>query len=188
MEIVESRYGVYSRDVVQNLFLLGHIKLSDLAEAYQSKEKPHINGKGGGHAPVNGMNGLANGHISSALDSILIRLLQAGLIETVTGNMFRSPTDTYNKVEKEILQSNFGGSTKGVKQKDELKAMIKDQLQAMRSECPDWTPKGNKRALNGDPVNGFSGTGKRRKLSENGGAANGDQIFKVEDSGLDVGF
>ena len=188
LEIVESRYGVHARDVVQNLFLLGHIKVSDLAGAYESRRKPHINGKG--HAPANGISGHPKGHASSAgeLDSILARLLQAGLIETVTECMFRSPTDTYNHAEREILQLNFGGSTKGGKQKDELKALMKDRLQNIRSNGPDWRLKGNKRTLNGDAVDGLNGASKRRKLSDGGGVVSDDEICKDDSTRLDVGL
>ena len=183
MEIVRSRHGVDARDVMQNLFLLGHIKISDLAEAYESKEKPHTNGKS--YAPVNGINGHAS--IAGQLDCILIELLQAGLVETVTESMFRSPTDTFTHVEKEILQLHFGGSTKGGKQKEELKAMVKDRLQTIRSDGPDWRRKGNKRAMNGDPVNGLNGSGKRRRLSDGDGVISDEKICTDDGNILDVG-
>jgi DNA-directed RNA polymerase III subunit RPC3 len=176
MDIVESRHGVHARDVVQNLLLLGHTKVSDLEEAYESKQKHYSYGNGNGYVMANGTNSQSRSHVSSAsqLHTILAQLLQAGLVEPVVKSMFRSPTDTYKKIEREILHESFGGSTKGVKQKEELKVKIRDRLQALRTEGREWKPHGKKRLLNGEHVNG--------------GAVNGDHFYEDDGTRLDVGF
>jgi DNA-directed RNA polymerase III subunit RPC3 len=102
--------------------------------------------------------------------------------------MFQSPTDTYNKIEKEVLDKFFGGSTKGIKQKEELQNKIKERLQALRLER-EWKPKemkGKKRTPNGDLTSGLNGSNKRRRLAD--GAVNIDHFYEDESTRLDVGF
>lgn len=188
MNIVEERYGARARDVVQNLLLLGHTKISDLAAAYESVKKPQVNGTSNGHSTTNDTTRAEKSHITSAgqLDAILYQLLDAGLVEPVTQRMFRSPSDTYNQVEKEQLDTHFGGSTKGTKQKEELNRNISARLRDLRSEGRDWRPKGKKRPYNGDGPNGVNGAAKRRRLSN--GAVNGDSHYEDETIRLDVGL
>jgi len=193
VELVQSRYGVLAKDVIQNLLLLGHTKVSDLAEQYETAHKAlHANDDSNGHSGVNGTNGQAKTHITSAgqLDSILCALLQSALIEPVIERMFRSPTDTYTQVEKEILEQTFSGSTTGSKQKDELKVKVRHRLKSLRDEGLDWRPKGNKRPLPSDLANGAKGHDKKRRLSKGEAGVDGDQVAVFEDEGirLDVGF
>lgn len=187
MEIVESKFGNHARDVVQNLFLLGHTKVSDLVEAYESQQELHAKENGIGH--TNGINGHDEAHNIAAgqLHMILAQLLQAGLIEPVIESMFRSPTDIYNKVEREILQERFGGSTKGFKQKDELKANIQARLHDLRSEGREWRLQGKKRSSHGDQVNGANGSSKKRRIPSDSGAVNGDHSCEDDGMRLDVG-
>jgi DNA-directed RNA polymerase III subunit RPC3 len=171
------------------LLLLGHTKVSDLEEAYESKQKNYIHANGHGTSMVNGTNGQSRSHVSSTgqLHTILAQLLQAGLVEPVVKSMFRSRTDTYKEIERELLHESFGGSTKGVKQKEELKVRILDRLRALRTEGREWKPHGKKRPLNSEHVNGISVSSKRRRLS-NGGAVNGDHFYDDDGTRLDVGF
>jgi DNA-directed RNA polymerase III subunit RPC3 len=190
MEIVESRYGGPAKEIVQNLFQLGHTKVSELVAAYEALDK-RPNGNSNGHTGANGVNGVRDRdkQVRSAghLHTILTQLLQAGLIESVNEHMFRSPTDTYNMIERDVLQADYQGSTKGNKQKDELKSKIRDRLRQLRDERGDWKPKaGKKRALTGDLTNGVNGSGKRRRLSN--GTVNGDSNYEDEGARLDVGF
>lgn len=185
MDIVNTRLGNTAKDLVQNLFLLGHAKIGDLVEAYEinkraaKRHKSHTNGNG----VANGINGH---HEVDALDEVLSRLLESGLVEPVVESMFRSPTDTYNIAEKKLVKEHFGGSIKGAKQKDELKSMLAEQLRELRSEGRGWdASKGVKRTLNGDHTNG---TEKRRKLANGHGLANGVSNGSSEETfGLDVG-
>lgn len=160
----------------------------DLARDYESGPK-HANGNGkrNGHATTNGMNGHGNEYPSTGpLHTVLSRLLQAGIIEPLNASMLRSPTDLYNTVEKEVLTTFFGGSTKGGKQKDELKIKIQARLESARTEGPDWQPKGKKRMANGD-YTGVNGN-KRRRLSNGSEVVNGDQLYEDDGTRLDVGL
>lgn len=194
MEVVESRYGEFARNVMQNLFLLGHTKVSDLAEAYESGTKTNTNAKTNGHTVANGTNGVngVNGHgeahsSTGPLHTILSHLLQAGIIEPVVESMLQSPTDLYNKIERELLAANFSGSTKGNKQKEELKAQIRSRLNAARTEGRQWHGKAKKRPANGDH-NELNGNNKRRRLSSDGGSVNGDYLYEDDGTRLDVGL
>jgi DNA-directed RNA polymerase III subunit RPC3 len=179
---VESRYGALARDVAQNLFLLGHTKVGDLTDAYQRSRESVQNGDSNaviesGAQPCS----------PAQLDSILYKLLEAGLVEPVTDIMFRSPDDTYNEVEKAILDTEFAGGTKGTKQKETLKGLIRDKLDFLRVESRNWKPKGNKRKLDGAPLNGTNGSAKRRKLSNGSLAINGNHAHEHEGLRLEVG-
>jgi DNA-directed RNA polymerase III subunit RPC3 len=186
LDVVESRYGSLSRDVVQKLLLLGHAKVCDLAETYQLNKEPLTNGNGhgNGNAVVEAKTRI---HSLGQLDSILYNLLEAGLLEPVTELMFRSPDDIYNEVEKDILKNEFSGSTKGTKQKEMLKTQVRDKLGYLRRESQNWKGKGNKRKFDSVPLNGNNGTSKRRRLSNGSlavnGHAQGDEGLRLE-----VGF
>jgi DNA-directed RNA polymerase III subunit RPC3 len=119
------------------------------------------------------------------MHGMLTELLESGLIHPLFGDMFLSPTDTYDKVAKETLKEEYGGNIKGTKQKEELKEKIRERLYALRSERA-WKSKGKKRALNGNHANGVNGASKRRRLSN--GAVNGDHYFEDDGTKLDVGF
>lgn len=186
MQLVESRFGELAKDVIQNLLLLGHTKVSDLADAYAITSRSHSNGHGAentGTNGINGMNGKHKVHITSPgqLDLVLSKLLQAGFVQPVIERMFRSPTDTYNLVENVILHDNFGGQTKGTRQKEELKIKVRGQLKSWRDEGRDWKPSGGSK-------NGVNGQGKKRRLSRGEAAINGNHAFHGEGTRLDVGF
>jgi DNA-directed RNA polymerase III subunit RPC3 len=182
LDLVESRYGPLARDIAQNLFILGHTKVCDLADAYQRSRESLQNGDS--NAAIESGAQLCS---PAQLDSILYNLLEAGLVEPVTDIMFRSPDDTYNEVEKAILDSEFAGGTKGTKQKETLKSLIRDKLDLLRVESRNWKPKSNKRKLDGAPLNGTNGSAKRRKLSNGSLAVNGNHAHEHEGLGLDVG-
>jgi DNA-directed RNA polymerase III subunit RPC3 len=156
---------------VQNLFLFGHTKVSGLEGAYDAKSKKHVNG----HDEMDVTNG-ANGHGETSiipngqLHAILIRLLEAGVIQPVVKSMFRSPTDTYNAIEREVLRDEYGGNTKGAKQKEDLKLKIQSRLRDLRSEG-DW-----------------DGNNKRRRLSIGVESVHGDNHYEDNGFRLDVGF
>ncbi|RFU32687.1 hypothetical protein B7463_g3665, partial [Scytalidium lignicola] len=190
LEIVESRYGAAAEYVVQNVLRLGHIKVSDLADAYVSARK-YVNDNSDEPNGTNGSNSNAqtNGShdtlIKSAgqLDAILYELLEAGFLEPVVPDMFMTPSDTYRKVEREILQHYFSGGPKGTKQKEELKQKVQFRLQALMAERKNWKPTGNKRASNFES-NGVNGTSKRRRLSNGIESVNGHHTY--EDNGISL--
>jgi DNA-directed RNA polymerase III subunit RPC3 len=190
VELVESRFGVLAKDVVQNLLLLGHTKVSDLADAYETANKPHSNGHSKEHPGTNGVNGV-NGnhkiHITSAgqLDYVLSRLLHSGFVQPVLEPMLRSPTDKHNLVEKVILHDSYGGQTKGTRQKEELKIKVRNQLKSWRDDGRDWKPVGSSERP-GDAVNGVNGRGKKRRLSRGEAIVNGKHPY--DEGRLDVSF
>lgn len=183
LEIVGEQFGSVATDVMEQLVLLGHAKISDIISELNKSHEAHANGNG------NGINGATNGngahsYPSGHLNSALIQLLEEGFIQPVGQNMFRSPTDNYNAVEKSLLQDSYGGATRGTKQKDELRSRIRVRLQELRSEVPNWKPVGYNRSSTNGHMNGS--VSKRRRLSHNGSATNGHD-FNDESNKLDVG-
>jgi len=201
IDLVEERFGEDAKDVVQNLLLLGHTKVGDLVEAYAqkkellesvaTKENELTNGHANGDAMdvemTNGDNHKKTGLTHGQLDSILYELLQCGYLQPVTATLFKSPADTYDDVEQEILRASGGErGTKGSKKAEEIKNLIRSQLKELREKDNKWTPlfKGNKR-----PRDAYDSMGpdKRRKLA-NGASVNGVSHGLQEDNiKLDVG-
>jgi DNA-directed RNA polymerase III subunit RPC3 len=193
IEYVSSRYGPSAQDIVQNLLFLGHAKIGDLLAACTPTQQPaevHVNGGGRAKARVNGIqngsNEQAEGFVSKKLEDVMYQLLDSGLVGPVVKSKLQSPSDLYNQVEREVLESHFKNGIKGIKQKDELKAKIVERLREIRSEGEIWQRKGAKRALNGVHMNGGE---KRRKLT-NGveHVDSGSHALNSENSRLDVGF
>jgi len=187
MDIVESRYGGHARDVVQNIFLLGHTKVSDLAEAYESQQQHSANGTSNGHGTVNGVNGHAKANMATngQLDRILIELLELGLIEPVVERMFRSPADMRLDMEKNELKT-FPDGVKG-KSIQTLQTQTDEAMVTQEHENREWRSKVRKRS-NGVLTNGINGSGKRRRLSHGSGSVNGDHAYEDDGTRLDVGF
>lgn len=143
-----------------NLFQLGHTKVMELVAAYKAIEEKEVNGNGNGngHAAANGVNGAqSQDKVRSIahLHSILMELLEAGLIEVVDERSFRSPTDTYNMIEKQVVGES--GQPKGIKGKAEHHDRIRRQLREYRDEGRNWRPRGwrkDKHGINGGQRNG----------------------------------
>ncbi|KAH9218527.1 RNA polymerase III subunit RPC82-domain-containing protein [Leptodontidium sp. 2 PMI_412] len=187
MEAVESRFGTFARDVMQNLFLLGHTRISDLAAVYESGSEAHTNGQVNGHATTNGVNGHDKEHRTTGpLHTVLAHLLQAGMVEPVLESMLRSPTDLYSKIEREIEQAFFPEGTKGIKQKEEMRHKIQARLDSARTEGQNrWQMKGKKRMANGDH-NGTNGSHKRRRLSSGSSdVVAGDHLYDDDGTRLE---
>lgn len=161
LEIVRENYGDIAKGLVQDVLVLGHIKISDLVEAYKNKapggENKPVNGVvkdehdedddglDGNSNHVNGVNGSSvNGFAGDEdeKDPIaqvyfhLARLLAAGILEPVSSMMFQSPTDLKTAIEQEILRNDFPTGVRGIKQKRELEAAIvkkADEFQQSRT-------------------------------------------------------
>ncbi|KAM0127007.1 hypothetical protein ACHAO1_009760 [Botrytis cinerea] len=182
LEIAEERFGSVAAEIMGQLVLLGHAKISDIIAELNKNHEPHANGNS------NETNGATNGngvHLypSGQLNHTLIQLLEEGFIQPVGQNMFRSPTDSYNAVEKALLQDSYGGATRGTKQKDELRMRIRGQLQELRAQVPNWKPVGYNRSSTNGHTNDIAS--KRRRLSHSGGATNGHDFGDDESSKLD---
>jgi len=170
LEVVTSRHGTVARDLVHNLFLIGHAKISDLLEAYEEGSHLATGDLGTSNGtPANGANGDTNGHKPTAarLRSTLVTLLIAGLIMPVHKEMFRSAEDIRNEIESRLLKEGgeYQGGAKGPKQKIALKNHVQDELEELRSERPSWVPDGNKRAFDHN-ANGTNGHNKRRRTTD----------------------
>ncbi len=186
MDIVEGRFGAAARDVVENLLLLGHTKVADLTEAYQSKQKTNISGNG--HSAMNGANDQSQYSVTSTgqLHSILTQLLQVGYLEPVVEHMFHSQTDTYNKIEQELMMKS--PNSKSAKEKAEQKEVIRNRLQELRAERT-WKPANDKkRPFNVELANGANGSNKRRRLSNGNGALYGDRYPEDDGTRIEVGL
>lgn len=187
-EVVESRHGAAAKDVVMNLFQWGHTQVFELVAAYEKAQDKTINGKEDDAPSTNGINGdhgPERVRSTQQLHTILIQLLEAGIIEPVDPQMLRSPADTHNLFEKEIMRE-YRDGVKGAKGKEEVASKIRDRMRTLRAETSYWQPKtGGKRSLGGDGYT--NGVSKKRKLLN--GSVNGHSNG-VEDGGaeLDVGF
>jgi len=171
-EIVETRYGVAAKDIVTNLFQWGHTQVHELVKAYEQSQDLNT------EMPIsNGINGSHSIHkISSTqqLHTILIQLLEAGIIEPVVPSMLRSPNDTYHLLEREILRD-YRDGVKGAKGKEEVASKIRDRMRKLRSEASFWQPKSGNHTLNG---NARTSSIKKRKLVN--GTVNGHSADEVE--------
>ncbi|ESZ98540.1 hypothetical protein SBOR_1072 [Sclerotinia borealis F-4128] len=186
LEIVGERFGSVATEIMEQLVLLGHAKIFDIIAELNKGHEAHANGNGNGNG--NGTNGAANGngiqsYPSGQLNHTLIQLLEEGFIQPVGQNMFRSPTDSYNAVEKALLHDSYGGATRGTKQKDELRSRVRARLQELRAEVPNWRPVGYSRPSTSGHMNGTAT--KRRRLSHNGSATNGYDFVDDESNKLD---
>ncbi|RYO92393.1 hypothetical protein DL766_000363 [Monosporascus sp. MC13-8B] len=162
LEMVRENYGDIAKGLVQDVLVLGHIKMSDLVEAYKNKapsggNKP-VNGvvkdehdedddhglnADGTH--VNGVNGSSVNGFASEEDEKdpiaqayfhLARLLAAGILEPVSSMMFQSPTDLKTAIEQEVLRNDFPAGIRGIKQKRELETAVAkkaDEFQQSRT-------------------------------------------------------
>lgn len=190
LQAVESRYGTVAKDIVQNLLLLGHTRISHLESAYEAKINQQTNKtldetssakKNETNIPSEGEP--AGIHTLGQLHAVLLRLLQVGVVEEVLAHMFSSPSDTYSRIEKETTMMYFGGSIKGAKQKEELKMKVRARLHALRSDTQKWQIKGKKRPLNGELSGSTSQVNKRRKISGDGTSS---IEYVYEDKGLQL--
>ncbi|RYP71997.1 hypothetical protein DL771_004466 [Monosporascus sp. 5C6A] len=155
LEMVREKYGDIAKGLVQDVLVLGHIKISDLVEAYKNKapggENGPVNGvvkdehdQDDGHGlngnsnHVDGVNGSsANGFAGEEdkKDPItqvyfhLARLLAAGILEPVSSMMFQSPTDSTTAIEQEVLRSDFPTGIRGIKQKRELETAVAKKVE-----------------------------------------------------------
>lgn len=187
VEVAEAKFGTTGQDLVRNLLLLGQATVSDLIDFCQA-DKLQQAGENSGDYSMSGMNGHPQRDpYTEQLESVLSELREIGFVVAVTPRMFCSPTDTRNEIEKAILKEQYGGSTKGTKQKEELEHSVRDHLQALRSEEMQWKSKGKKRALNGD-ANGMNGNTKRRRTSLGEVKTNGSYNEGYGGFRLEVGF
>lgn len=189
IDAVNSRYGELARDVVQELLVLGSIKIGELANKFEPKQHNSVSESNGlehenhsANGKVNGKNGYTHTPSHSQLEDVLYRLTEGGFIELVVESMFLSPSDTYNKVENELIREVYNGATKGTKQKDELRKKIRERLGEIRSDLQ----KGLLKRVANEGLNNVEA--KRRKLANGVGTLNGENHgHRSENHKFDVG-
>jgi DNA-directed RNA polymerase III subunit RPC3 len=215
MNFVEAMHGTLARELVHNLLLLGHTKISDLLQAYgaQKEEQSRLaelarqeflrqeqeegTAQQQENGDLNGVNSVKesriNDHIpdpitadTGQLHTALAKLFDAGLVERVIDSMFRSPADIQDELEKDLAREQSGGGVKTAKQKLEFANRLKHKFRDLRKEGTEWRPHSRKRPFNGEHTNGVNGTSKRRRLSS--GAVNGGSNYDDDGSYLDVGL
>ncbi|KAI9158373.1 DNA-directed RNA polymerase III subunit RPC3 [Paramyrothecium foliicola] len=122
LQTVEAWYGTAERDLVQTLMLLGHARIADLAQAFESR-KPKLNGhsNGSSHPP--------SGLIESEdeLHTVLGRLIQSEIIETVRPDSFRNPKDVYFEIERDVTKTR-PGERASTKNKAEQQRQIAERM------------------------------------------------------------
>ena len=173
LQIIETRYGKDAKDVVQNLLLLGHAKVGDLVDAYQSKTKLTNGQTNGTTTGINGIEGSNNFN----LDGILKRLLDDGFVEPLVKSMFKSPADTYLEAERGITRSAGAAATAGAskagKTADLLKHDVERTVETARRQR-SWK-EGNLKRYD---KNVIPASEKRRKLANGRAAAAGPGEFE----------
>ncbi|RAL61569.1 hypothetical protein DID88_009608 [Monilinia fructigena] len=163
LEIVGERFGSIATDVMEQLVLLGHAKISDIIAELNKNHEVHANGNG------NGINGATNGNGTHSYSSGTIEQHINSTIATIA-------------VEKTLLQDSYGGPLEERSKKMSLRSRIRVRLQELRSEAPNWKPVGYNRSSTNGHMNGS--VSKRRRLSHNGSSTNGHD-FNDESNKLD---
>lgn len=157
LDIIERQYGTAERELAQTLMLLGHARIADLSHAFGSRA-PKTNGQtNGDHESHDGLIE-SEGH----LNSVLVRLIRAEIVETVRPESFRNPQDVYREIKDSVTKTRPG--EKSVFTKTQAQEEIQKRYRTFRDQ-----PRVLKRQL--DMSSDFSGP-KRRKLT-NGSAQNG---------------
>lgn len=161
LQVIESQYGNAERDLVQTLLLLGHAKISDLTQAFESRNpKPKVNGH------TNGSHVSPTGLIQSEnhLMTVLAHLVQDEIIETVLPESLRNPLDVYHEIVADVTHT--GPGEKSTKNKVEQlrqvhenfrifldhKRLLKRQLDQAEAAQP-----GKRRKLQNGNHNGTNG-------------------------------
>ncbi|KAK4451799.1 RNA polymerase III subunit RPC82-domain-containing protein [Podospora aff. communis PSN243] len=175
LEMIETSFGLPAKEVMQSLLVSGQTRVADLVAAYREKID-HLNAVMQQHddedfpdPKPNGVNGhaakKADAMVKSTaqLNSVICRLVEAGLIDVVHSKTFHIPADIVKAVETEVTEKYFPAGVKGGRGKIEFQEKMAEALRKVRSES-----KSLKRKLeqNGTAV-------KRRKLFAGIGTANG---------------
>ncbi|KAF6821469.1 RNA polymerase iii subunit rpc82 [Colletotrichum musicola] len=103
VEMVGMEYGPAEQEVVQTIMQLGHAKVSDLAQAFATRDGASTNG--------NLTNGHTNGKARQSsfdLHGILNRLVVDEIVDQVGPKTFRNPEDVYREIEEEVTKTSPG--------------------------------------------------------------------------------
>lgn len=187
LEMVRDRYGDLAKGLVQDVLLLGHIKISDLIDVFKDHSKREVNGivkeednddDFGLNGYSNHVNGVNGGGVNGSENEddeksttqqaclLLARLIAAGILEPVQSMMFQSPTDLKTAIEQEVLKTDFPTGIRGIKQKKELEVAVAEKVKEFQQGRTSM-----KRSL--EVEFDHEASVKRRKLLNGNGATNG---------------
>ncbi|KAF4447950.1 DNA-directed RNA polymerase III subunit RPC3 [Fusarium austroafricanum] len=156
LNVIENQYGIAERELAQTLMQLGHARIADLSQAFGSRA-PKING----HA--NGDHDSHDGLIESEnhLNSVLVRLIRAEIVETVRPESFRNPKDAYREIEDDVTKPRPGekvtkGKVEAQREVIERSRNYRDQSKTLKRQLDmSGGPKPKRRRLaNGASQNG----------------------------------
>ncbi|OAA51485.1 DNA-directed RNA polymerase III subunit rpc3 [Metarhizium rileyi] len=127
LEVINIQYGLAERDLVQTLMQLGYARVADLAHAFSARA-PKTNGH------TNGSHESLSGLIESKdhLNSVLSRLIQAEILETVRPDSFRNPAEVYREIEADVTKTAPG--EKASKNKIEQHMQIVERFKTFRDQ------------------------------------------------------
>ncbi|PCD46077.1 hypothetical protein AU210_001491 [Fusarium oxysporum f. sp. radicis-cucumerinum] len=156
LNVIENQYGIAERELAQTLMQLGHARIADLSQAFGSRA-PKLNGH------TNGEHKTHDGLIESEshLNSVLVRLIRAEIVETVRPESFRNPRDVYREIEDEVTKPRPGekvtkGKIEAQREVIERSRTYRDQSKTLKRQLDmSGGPKPKRRKLvNGATQNG----------------------------------
>ncbi|KAK2683572.1 RNA polymerase III Rpc82, C -terminal [Fusarium oxysporum f. sp. vasinfectum] len=131
LNVIENQYGIAERELAQTLMQLGHARIADLSQAF--------------------------GH----LNSVLVRLIRAEIVETVRPESFQNPRDVYREIEDEVTKPRPGekvtkGKIEAQREVIERSRTYRDQSKTLKRQLDmSGGPKPKRRKLvNGATQNG----------------------------------
>ncbi|KAK1986006.1 RNA polymerase III subunit RPC82 [Colletotrichum cereale] len=139
IEMVGIEYGGAEQEVVQTIMQLGHARVSDLLQAFESRDGLGINGDHASNGHVNGhgskprTNGNTLAHSSHELHAILSRLIAAEIVDQVGPKTFRNPEDVYREIEEEVTKTAPGERTTA-RNKELMQQEVAKRLREARDE------------------------------------------------------
>lgn len=189
LDMIHRKYGEDAVSVARLILGAGHIKVSDLVEAYKSNQTKSHNGSSHTNGQANGTTADTSNATGNAEDElepaervydIVAHLIVAGILVPVYKSMFQSNEDIKAEFERELSRI-YPSGARGAKQRQEYDDRLAMSLSDVHNERISL-----KRQLEPEYLH-VLGT-KRRKVA-NGNATNGHQSTANHDnSWLNVGY
>ncbi|KAI2615160.1 RNA polymerase III subunit RPC82-domain-containing protein [Hypoxylon sp. NC1633] len=188
LDMVRSKYGPHAHDLVHQVLVQGHAKISDLVNFFKDGPNVHaetLNGIHNGLNHVNGNgNGISNGTTDFEIDvdpdledqayDSLAQLIALGILEPLTPTMYQSPQDLRSTVEQEYM-AEYPTGIRGIKQASDFERSVRDKLSEIQNKSSNLKrqlesefthePSSKRRKLtNGTMSNTFAGQKARSAL------------------------
>ncbi|KAI0006404.1 RNA polymerase III subunit RPC82-domain-containing protein [Xylariaceae sp. FL0662B] len=143
LDMVRTKYGQHANSLVHDVLILGHVRISDLMEAYRDrhgKQQEAVNGNSNynhNHMNGNGINGFTvedeeYDPTEQAYES-LAQLIAVGILEPVSSTMFQSSQDRKSAIEQEVLKD-YPTGVRGAKQTNEFDKQVREELRKIQTE------------------------------------------------------